>query len=317
VNFRSFRVNEDRHLESVEVDREQLTAEAENGPLWVDVESATPEEIEKLLAPLELHPLVIEGCVEPGDRIRVEPFDDAVLLSYPTGNIEHEIHYARIVCLQNILITIRDRLHPGLESKLRLSRVRLRTRSVAAVLFYLLDISLDDNILAAHELRDEVTQLVDRIEDDPELVSGGDIQSLKRQKRTFAVVFEDQLACLKMLRQLGTGVLVLDELKEYFEDLVGALDYLDRMMERLDLQLQDARQQYQTALQDKTNRRLNVLTIVQAVFVPLTLIAGIYGMNFARMPELQWPYAYLACLGVMVAIVLGELWLFYRNGWFD
>ena len=106
-------------------------------------------------------------------------------------------------------------------------------------------------------------------------------------------------------------------LDAYYKNLVAALEYLVRMMERIDLQLQDARQQYQAGLQHKTNRRLNVLTIVQAVFVPLTLIAGIYGMNFVQMPELGWPYAYQVCLAVMALIAVGELWLFYRHGWFD
>ena len=65
------------------------------------------------------------------------------------------------------------------------------------------------------------------------------------------------------------------------------------------------------------NRRLNVLTIVQAIFVPLTLIAGIYGMNFSVMPELGWPNGYFAALALMGVIAVGELWLFYRSGWFD
>ena len=109
----------------------------------------------------------------------------------------------------------------------------------------------------------------------------------------------------------------IDGLKEYFGNLLGGLDHLVQMMQRLDRQLQDARLQYQSALQDKTNRRLNVLTVVQAVFVPASLVAGIYGMNFAWMPELQWPYAYFVTLGLMAVLGLGALLLFYRDGWFD
>ena len=112
-------------------------------------------------------------------------------------------------------------------------------------------------------------------------------------------------------------MLELASLEAYYGNLVSSLEYLVRMMGRIDLQLQDARQQFQSELQDKTNRRLNVLTIVQAIFVPLTLIAGIYGMNFAIMPELQWPYAYHACLALMAVVAVGELMIFYRRGWFD
>ena len=75
--------------------------------------------------------------------------------------------------------------------------------------------------------------------------------------------------------------------------------------------------QYQSMLQEKGNKRLNILTIIQAIFVPLTLIAGIYGMNFSKMPELQSPFGYFLVLGIMGLISLLELLWFKRRGWFD
>lgn len=70
-------------------------------------------------------------------------------------------------------------------------------------------------------------------------------------------------------------------------------------------------------LQEKVNKRLNTLTIVNAIFVPLTLISGIYGMNFLNMPELDNTNAYFVVLGVMAFIVIVELLFFWKNGWFD
>jgi magnesium transporter len=69
--------------------------------------------------------------------------------------------------------------------------------------------------------------------------------------------------------------------------------------------------------QDKMNSRLQTLTLISAVFLPLTLLAGIYGMNFAHMPELQWLYGYPGVLGFMVGIVVVMLYVFYRRGWFQ
>ena len=60
-----------------------------------------------------------------------------------------------------------------------------------------------------------------------------------------------------------------------------------------------------------------MLTVVQAVFVPLTLIAGIYGMNFSVIPGLDWPIGYFACLSLMAVIAAVELWMFHRGGWFE
>ena len=69
--------------------------------------------------------------------------------------------------------------------------------------------------------------------------------------------------------------------------------------------------------QDRTNHRLAVLTVLSAVFLPLTLMAGIWGMNFAFMPELGYRYAYPMALGAMVAIAIGAIAYFRSRGWFD
>jgi magnesium transporter len=74
---------------------------------------------------------------------------------------------------------------------------------------------------------------------------------------------------------------------------------------------------YQLLLQKKANKRLNFLTIIQAIFVPLTLLAGIYGMNFQHIPELELQYGYFISLGLMVIIAIAFLWYFYKHGWFD
>jgi magnesium transporter len=70
-------------------------------------------------------------------------------------------------------------------------------------------------------------------------------------------------------------------------------------------------------LQDRTSRRLAVLTVLSAVFLPLTLLAGIYGMNFQVMPELTYPWGYPAVLTLMVAIGVGMILFFRSRGWFD
>jgi len=69
-------------------------------------------------------------------------------------------------------------------------------------------------------------------------------------------------------------------------------------------------------LQDRTNSRLRLLTILSAIFMPLTLIAGIYGMNFKHMPELSWRYGYPAAVGAMLLLAVGLMLYFYRRGWF-
>jgi len=74
---------------------------------------------------------------------------------------------------------------------------------------------------------------------------------------------------------------------------------------------------YQLLLQEKGNKRLNTLTVIQAIFVFFTFLAGVYGMNFLFMLELQWHYSYYFIWGLMICITVVQLWWFKSQGWFD
>ena len=108
-------------------------------------------------------------------------------------------------------------------------------------------------------------------------------------------------------------------LKGNWDFLVALADaqYLDRAIDRIENRLTDLRARYSLNQQDRTNRRLAVLTVLSAVFLPLTLVAGIYGMNFEFMPELGYRYAYFLALGAMVALAVGLIYFFRSRGWFD
>ena len=98
---------------------------------------------------------------------------------------------------------------------------------------------------------------------------------------------------------------------------VQGLSHLKNSFERLEEKVDAMHAQYQLILQEKGNKRLNTLTVVQSIFVPLTFLAGIYGMNFLFMPELQWEYSYYVVWGVMISITAFQLLWFKRKGWFD
>ena len=93
--------------------------------------------------------------------------------------------------------------------------------------------------------------------------------------------------------------------------------YLDRAIDRLEKRLANLREAFALHQQDRTNRRLAVLTVLSAVFLPLTLIAGIYGMNFEVMPELGYRFAYPLAIGSMAVIGIGMITWFRSRGWFD
>ena len=105
--------------------------------------------------------------------------------------------------------------------------------------------------------------------------------------------------------------------KLYFQELILTTNVLSESLRLTGERLESLHDHYHLVLQGKSNRRLNFLTIIQAIFVPITLITGLYGMNFVFMPELQFKYGYFVVLGVMLLIVSIFLRYFYKHGWFD
>lgn len=121
-------------------------------------------------------------------------------------------------------------------------------------------------------------------------------------------------AAIKELQE--TDPLSIQGLREYFHDAVSHLEHSLRYVERMETRLSELHQHFLLILQNKTNDRLKIITILSAVFMPLTLVAGIYGMNFHYMPELKWHYSYPLVLLVMIALAAGLMAFFYHKGWF-
>ena len=89
----------------------------------------------------------------------------------------------------------------------------------------------------------------------------------------------------------------------------------DRDIDRLHRRVSDLQQRYESAQQAETSRRLGLLTILSAIFMPLTLLDGIWGMNFDVMPELHYRYGYPVALGLMALVAGGLHWYFRSRGW--
>jgi magnesium transporter len=106
-------------------------------------------------------------------------------------------------------------------------------------------------------------------------------------------------------------------LREHFRDTREQLEHSLCSAHKISDLISEINDRYQLLLQDRTNRRLRMLTILSAVFMPATLLAGIYGMNFERMPELRSPYGYFITLGAMVGFTLVALTYFFKAGWFS
>ena len=306
-------INEERRLETVDG---AVLNNPRNGETqyWLDLEGEDLEAVKRNLAPFDLDPEFLEDCLEPG-RQRVSVSKGSVFLSFPIclGDQQHP-EYIRVLSLPNLLITIHDEPVSGLE-RVRANysaHAQLHAPTAAALLFEMLEEIFKQHVLLSFEARNMLNELTTLMDESPEGVDLGEVLSLKHQISRLEITFEDQLYCVSTVQQLDAAGLQLGEQREEFRDFGHELEYALRATNRLERRLLDLHQFFVANIQEKTNRRINVLTIVQAIFLPLTLLAGIYGMNFQYMPELTWRYAYPTFLAFMGLIVVGELSLFYK-----
>ena len=180
----------------------------------------------------------------------------------------------------------------------------------------MMEISIRDQSKASR-LRSRIFDLDDRMRRDLESVAMDELLEARSEFLVLANRVGDQVPVVKALR--GTKRPFLPHLgeSEYLNCAMVNLEACESTLNWLDGRLKALFYGYQMHAQKKTNQRLDTLTILSAIFMPITLLAGIWGMNFEAMPELVWPHGYLLALGSM-ALVATVMFLFFRkNGWFS
>jgi Mg2+ and Co2+ transporter CorA len=319
MNARCLEIGPDAHLQEVEVPASLRRNEGDDRLLWIVLESSTGSSVVAWLETVGLDPALLRILRDRGHSARLLPLEDAVLFEFPlaTDDALPETVLSTLICLDRTVIEIRSdetRSTSSLEdlgsrlaglpesstsalicARLVEQSVRVRGRSV--------------------ELGKRARSLAARMDDAPEGITSDAIVSLKAAIRDLDELVDEQLAMLTLLEIIQRPTLDLVRLSDLFHVAVSNTQSADRAVDRLTNLAADLQGQFDTHQQSKTNRRLAALTIISAIFLPLTLIAGIYGMNFEVMPELHFRYAYPSVLAAMTIVAVGLFWYFWSRGW--
>ena len=318
----AYQIDADRHL--VPLDPEQA-AERSRDPdslLWLDVEGSDRADRAAWLDRFGIEGLARRLCLDGGDRPGLYPLQEAIILVIPVlpeAMEKPEVQHITCLCREGLLLTLHER---DLVTDDRLAEIDyadawLSERSVPALLSaVLIDLSMDDLRLTG-ELRSAIIALEERMERAPDSVETEDILDLRGDVLTLAAAVGDLLPIVQALIATGRPFFRLDGARDFMQCALVNLQAADGQLTWLDGRVSALRAGFEMHAQEQVNRRLNMLTILSAIFMPVTLLASIWGMNFATMPELGLPYAYPVALGVMVAVGTGMFLFFRKTGWFD
>ena len=293
-----------------------------DGRVWLDLQDLERGELEEWLDKLDFIGLTRQLCLEARDRSGFYPLKREIFFVIPAiadTEVRRDVEYVGIVCRENLLLTVHRGPLVGrrVQDKMKYSGYWLADRSIASLVAALM---IDQSLLFlqhTNNLRSSILTLDERIHLDPDTVEVDELLDQRSRLLTLGMVVSDQLPALQALSTTDKPFFVRKDAQEYMNCALVNLAAAQGALGRLDHKISDLRVELQMHAQDKTNHRLAVLTVFSAIFMPLTLMAGIWGMNFEHMPELKSSLGYPLALGSM-ALIGSAMYLFFRKGgWFD
>jgi magnesium transporter len=298
-------------------------AACEGGVLWLDLEEPTEEEVRAVGNNFQLDAEAVEDCLHGEQRPRIDEFEHCIFLVLygavgPDGTTEFAPRKLSAFLGPNLLITVhREPLRSirTLRERCRKSGRQLLGRGVDFVLYSLIDSMVDYYVLVAEAYETKLEEL-----EDASLDPGVDETILGRSgalRREFLELRRLAASQRELLIPLAKGEYehlseTLEQRFAHVEDHVRqAIDLVDGLRERLNA----VHDNYHTALANRTNAIMKTLTLFATIMLPLTLVAGIYGMNLPLWPPIDHPASFWGVVGSMVVIAGGVLYYFRRKHW--
>lgn len=289
---------------------------------WVNVNGIhDPEIIRNVGEAFGIHSLVLEDVLNTDHRPKVEPFEDHVFFTMKMmwfeadGNLEAE--QVSIIFGNHYVISFQERkgdLFDPTRERIRQNTGVVRKKGADFLVYRLIDIVVDNYFVIMERFDEKLDDLEERITADTEGDHMAEIQEVKREMLRLRRSLLPLREAVGGLEKGITG-LVIKNNQKYFKDvhdhLVQLSDSLESNREVLGM-LMDL---YLANMNNRMNNVMKVLTVVSTVFMPLTFIVGIYGMNFEYMPELGWRNGYFAVLAIMALMAMLMLMFFRRRRW--
>jgi magnesium transporter len=317
--------------ESSEVDLSGLEAALTPEPgrvVWIDVQGlGDGEAIRRIGEIMGLHLLTQEDIAHIHQRPKLEEFDDHLFVIMRAVRLlddqRVENEQLSLVLKPGLLVTFQER--PGdcfapVRRRLKEGKGPLRKSGVDYLFYALIDTAIDNYYPVLERYGDTMDQLDEQVRANPRPETSAAVHAMRRELRQLR-------RAVWPLRDVATTLgrgdldLVTDAVRVAFRDChdhaIQVADFVESNRERAS----DLADLYLAMVGEKTNQVMKILTIIATIFIPLTFLCGVYGMNFKteaspyNMPELSWRFGYPAFWIAVVVIFAGMLWYFRHKGW--
>lgn len=295
----------------------------EGNTLWIDVNGNHDiKAMEQLGEKYGISPLILADAMSDNQRVKLDELEDAMFLVLKmiyrhSGNQEIIVEQVSFYLTNNILITFQEKnedVYEPIRNRIRNAKGRIR-RMKADYLFYaLMDIIVDNYITVLEQLSDEISSLEEVIIKHHNRKNLGSVYEIKRKLLYLRKNIHPMREIMIRLQKDESG-LIGAELSDYLKDLNDHVVQVSESIETYREVTASLIDLYVMLNSNAMNQVVKTLTIISTIFIPLTFIVGVYGMNFDFMPELRWHYGYFTVWAVMIILVMGMLFIFKKRKW--
>ena len=277
--------------------------------------------IETLGKCFDLHPLTLEDIVNTSQRLKIEEFPSYVfivlkMVAFNKASNKVEIEHVSLILGENYVISFLEEedIFNGVRDRIRSAKGLIRSMKSDYLAYSLMDAVVDHYFVAVEHIGDRIEDIDDQILAEPKPEDINEIHRLKRD------ILSLRKAVWPLREEIGrleksASSIIGPETKVFWRDLYDHTIQIIDMVETYRDILGGVHDTYLSSISNRMNEVMKVLTIIATIFIPLTFIVGVYGMNFEHMPELKWPLGYYMIWGVMLAIGIGLLVYFKMRKW--
>lgn len=290
---------------------------------WINFDGIHDEAvIEKIGTHFGVHPLILEDIMNTTQRPKMQDFGDYVFLvlkmfNYDEKNNEENIEQMSLILGRNFVISFQEKQGDAFDpvrERIRKGNCRLRRMGSDYLAYALIDAIVDSYFLILEKLGERIEDVEDELVSNPRPATLQEIHNLKREMIFFRksvwplreVISRLERAESTLIKK-ATGIFIRDVYDHVIQVIDNVETYRDMLSGMLDI--------YLSSISNRMNEVMKVLTVIATIFIPLTFIAGIYGMNFRFMPELEWRWGYLIIWLIFIVVAIFMVIYFRRKKW--
>jgi magnesium transporter len=288
---------------------------------WVNIDGLHDiEVIEKIGKHFDLHPLVLEDILNTEQRPKIEDFDDYIfvvlkMLYFDESQDEIRAEQVSIILGSNFVLSFQERvgdIFNPLRERIRNAKGRIRKMGADYLAYALMDATVDNYFTVLEKLGEKIEDTEEKLVSNP---TPETLQTIHNLKREMIFLRKSVWPLREVVNSLerGESSLIKESTKIFLRDVYDhTIQVIDTVETFRDL-LSGMLDIYLSSISNRMNQVMKVLTIIATIFIPLTFVAGIYGMNFEYMPELKWHWFYPKAFWVVMIGVAGVMLVYFRR----